>query len=311
MTGIFALASSLASTTFGPLLVDAASPIRRSMQCNASPWNRNNKREFPRALALAFFYVLLAIAARSSDNASIHPEYFETLRSGDAHQLLEILDRGSDPNARDSRGNTALMLAAIYGGLDSMQLLLERGAEINATNAAGATALMRAAFDPAKLSLLLEKGADVNVRSGLGNTALMLAARPPRSLTAVRSLLSRGADARITNHFGGTALMAAVAGGDTETVELLLNNHSDPNAQPTPDENGFLFGGGRSPLMWAAFRGDTASMKMLLSAGADVHAPTGLGTPLGQAAWADQIETARLLLEHGAKPDLAGPKDGY
>ena len=54
-------------------------------------------------------------------------------------------------------------------------------------------------------------------------------------------------------------------------------------------------GGGRSALMWAAYRGDTAILKVLVDAGADVNAEGNLGTPLSQAAWANRTEAARLL----------------
>jgi hypothetical protein len=74
---------------------------------------------------------------------------------------------------------------------------------------------------------------------------------------------------------------------------------------------GFVLGGGRSPLMWAAFRGDTSIMKLLIDAGADVNGVGGLGTPLAQATWAGHTAAARLLLERGANVHITGPRDGY
>jgi ankyrin repeat protein len=208
---------------------------------------RSTPREFPRSLALALFYVLLGIAALMAESTTISPAYLETLRSGDAAKLRQLLDQGADPDAHDAHGNTALMLAA----------------------------------------------------------------RPANSHHAVQFLLERGADAKATNIYGATALMAAAAGGDAQSIKLLLDHGADPNAQPNPDQNGFLFGGGRSPLMWAAFRGDTTIIKLLLEAGADVNAPSGLGTPLAQAAWSDQTAAAQLLLDHGALPTIPGFMDGY
>src|SRR5205823_9721507 len=180
--------------------------------------------------AVCSFSCLLTPEAATVESPSISPKYFAVLRSGDAGKLREALDHGSSANARDARGNTPLMHAAVYGDLSCMRLLLDRGAEANATNAAGATALMRAALDDQKVALLLERGADANVRSGLGNTALMLAARPWNSRRAVKLLLSDGANARATNEFGATALMAAAAGGDETSVRLLLEQGADPNA---------------------------------------------------------------------------------
>lgn len=203
------------------------------------------------------------------------------------------------------------MLAGTYGNAACLKLLLERGAELNATNTAGATALMRAANDYDKTRLLVESGANVHARSALGNTVLLLAARPAQSHRVVELLLAHGAEAAATNHFGATALMAAAAGGDLQSVRLLLKHGTPVNAQPTANEPGFILGGGRTALMWAAYRGNIPMLKVLLEASADVNAVTGLGTALTHAAWADRAEAAELLLDRGARVDQAGPMDDY
>lgn len=280
------------------------------MQRTIANRHRTSTPEF-RSLALALFYLLLGLAALTADSPRLTSEQLDILRRGDTAELRRLLDSGVDVNSRDDHGNTMLMLSAVYSSPESMALLLERGASVNAANGAGATALMRAASDTAKIQLLLEHRADVHARSALGNTALLLAARPPRSHNAVKLLLAHGADARTTNSFGATPLMAAAAGGDIDSVTLLLDHGADPNAQPSPSEEGFLFGGGRSALMWAAFRGDTNLVKVLLAAGAKVDDPGSLGTPLAQAAWNDHAHVAKILLDHGASPAIPGPTDGY
>ncbi len=233
------------------------------------------------------------------------------LRSGDARQLRAALDRGAPANARDAQGNTPLMFAAVYGDAACVRLLLDHGAEINATNHTGATPLMRAAQDYDKVRLLVERGADVNVRSALGNTALILAARPANSHRTVAFLLSRGAEVGATNHWGATALMAAVAAEDAASVRRLVRQGVDVNAVTTPDDPGFILGGGRSALMWAAYRGHTDILRQLLQSGADVNRESYLGTPLSQAAWADRTEAAGMLLKHGAKVDQKSTGDSF
>jgi ankyrin repeat protein len=257
--------------------------------------------------------VLLVCAVLSARGATpvLNSDFHSVLRSGDVRKLREVLDNGASPNARDTAGNTPLMHAAVYGDLACMRLLLDLGAEINAANSEGATALMRAAFDYEKVRLLVDRGADVKARSGFGNTALMLAARPANSHRTVELLLARGADAKDANHFGATALMSAVASGDEKSARLLLKHGANVNAQPTPDEPGFVFGGGRSALMWAAFRGNLPMMKLLLEAGANPNEIGGMGTPLSHAAWSGQTAAARLLIERGARVDQAGPRDGF
>jgi ankyrin repeat protein len=253
----------------------------------------------------------MAFAGSELNSNQITPEFAAALRSGTAASLREALAHGLSANARDQAGNTALMQAAVYGNVDCIRLLLDQGAEVNATNAAGASALIRAAFDFEKVRLLINRGADVQVRSALGNTPLMLAARSADSHRSVELLLAKGADARSTNNWGASALMAAVAGGDEDSVRGLLRSGADANAQPHMTPQAFILGGGRSPLMWAAYRGEVKIMKMLVEAGADVNAEGMLGTPLAQAAWADSQAATRFLIEHGAKVNQAGHMNGY
>src|SRR5436309_1834525 len=206
---------------------------------------------------------LLRLEAGALVPTSINDDYLAVLRSGDVPKLRDALDHGASPNARDASGSTPLMHAAVYGGRACLALLLKRGADPNASNAAGATALMRAAFDHEMVRLLLERGAAVNAHSGLGNSALLLAARPCNSHRAVELLLAHGADAKATNRWGATALMAAAAGGDEQSVRLLLKYGAPVNAQPEPGPGpAFIFGGARSALMWAAYREEVPLVRL-------------------------------------------------
>ena len=254
---------------------------------------------------------LHSVSAAETKSVAISAEYFTVLRNGDVGKLRNALNKGASVNGQDEKGNTPLMLAAVYGNADSVRLLIERGADVNATNMFGATALMRSAGDYEKLRLLVNAGANVNARSVFGNTPLLLASRPANSDRAIELLLKGGANIHATNNWGATPLMAAVASGNEKSVSLLLKNSGNANAHPQFAQEGFIFGGGRSPLMWAAFRGDAKIIKALLDAGADVNSEGMLGTPLSQAAWADRTEAARLLVEHGANANQASHAEGY
>jgi hypothetical protein len=65
--------------------------------------------------------------------------------SGEAHSVARLLEDGSDPNAADSRGTTALSLAAQFGRADVTALLLRAGAEVDLADTDGVTPLMKAA----------------------------------------------------------------------------------------------------------------------------------------------------------------------
>ena len=59
---------------------------------------------------------------------------------------------------------------------------------------------------------------------------------------------------------------------------------------------------GAMPLHWAAAKGDSKIVKMLISEGSHVDLRTDVkkATPLHFAAWKGQYNTAKLLIEHGA-----------
>lgn len=270
-----------------------------------------------RSRPATFLPLLLALAGScclhpaNAASATLPDDFVAILRRGDPTEIRQALDHGAPLEGRDAEGNTPLILASGYAGAPAVKALLDQGAIVNATNGAGATALIRGATRPELVRLLLDRGAQADLRSHVGNSALIIAARGANSHGTVQLLLEHGASATASNRFGATALMAAVAGRDEASVRLLLQHGAKPNTTPTADPPGFIIGGGRTPLMWAAYRGDLVLLRDLFAAGADPNLFTGIGTPLSQAAWNDHVEATRLLLEHGAKPNTLGIGDGY
>lgn len=259
------------------------------------------------AAAFALFVGIGCSSLRAGEPAPEADKLFQAIRGGDRSEIQRLLKDGVSANARDARGNTPLMAAALNADVEVLELLLNAGADVNATNQAGANALLRAATFEDKTRLLVARGADVKARSQLGNTALLLAARKPGNSGAVKVLLAHGADANAANVLGATALMAAAAAGDADSAGALLDAGADVNAKPDMDSPGFIWGGGRTALMWAAFRGDQVLAKLLLKRGAKVNEFTAGGSALTQAAWGGHLEMAQLLLEAGAQvnqPDL-------
>ena len=103
-----------------------------------------------------------------------------------------MLQRGANPDMRDTRGNTALMIATQLGWTDGIQTLLARRAGVDVTNSSGETPLMRAVQnrDIASVRLLLAAGANPNKPdNAAGLSAKEYAARDPRSSAILKEIV--------------------------------------------------------------------------------------------------------------------------
>jgi ankyrin repeat protein len=74
-----------------------------------------------------------------------------------------MLHAGADPNARDSYGNTMLMMAAAGNELEVVRFLLSAGADVRRKNKIGINALGYAdCFDAENVRTVLKAGAAVS-----------------------------------------------------------------------------------------------------------------------------------------------------
>jgi uncharacterized protein len=200
-----------------------------------------------------FCLYLVAATVFSVAQADSFNDFFRAVRSDNASGVESLLRRGFDPNTRDERGLTGLliairepsprviqvllaspqtkveirndndesplMLAAIKGQMDLVKQLIARDADINKP---GWTALHYAASSGQVeiMKLLLEKYAFIDAQSPNGTTPLMMAAMygSPQS---VKLLLDEGADPLMKNQQNMTATDFAVQGQRPDAVELL------------------------------------------------------------------------------------------
>jgi hypothetical protein len=115
----------------------------------------------------------------------------------------------------------------------------------------------------------------------------------------VRAAIAAGA--KLEEEGGAkSALHVAAEVGTAEVIEAL------PKAAVRKLLNGFD-AAGRTPLMYAATRGNLATARALLQMGADVSAQNAFGdTALRVAASDGTVDIAKLLLEAGGDPMLPG-----
>jgi uncharacterized protein len=266
------------------------------------------------------------------------------VRTGALDAVALLLDRGAAVDARDREfEQTALMLAVREAHPEVVALLIERGADVDARTRVGPTPnfvkpckgtgcgsegvginrgglpdrgrrgaalggmtpLNYAARDGRveEARLLLAAGADVELAEANGMPPLLMALLNDQ-LEVARLLLAHGADVNADDFWGRTPLFAAV---DYRNLDM---NNRDMDAPTTNDVD-------REPLL--------AMIADLIEHGADVNARTREVPPsrrwlysLGDVSWVDftgqtpflraalsgDVATMRLLLAHGADPNL-------
>ena len=271
-------------------------------------------------------------------------------RSGRVDVLTLLLAKGAalDPKQR-SKGQTALMWAIAERRVDAARVLIEHGADVRAGTNGGFTPLMFAAREgSAEMGrLLLEHGANVNDSADDGSTPLLVAtvrAHVELAIFFLEHSANPDGNAQVAgytplhwaagksetfttfNYPAAPGEWTAIAGipareGKLALVKALLTRGADVNARiaKQPPRFGVSDGSGlapigATPLLLAAFCGDTEVLRLLVANGADLRAAASDGsTPLMAAAGmiaqrdettrvpeSDFLSAVRVLLEMGA-----------
>ena len=143
-------------------------------------------------------------------------------RQQDVVRLL--LTHKANPEIRTPTGNSVLVNAARVGDRGIVELLLDAGVDINEKDAdpADVTAINIAAYreNVQVFNLLLERGADYSTPSATGFTPLLSAVKSG-NLAITRKLLAKGADLEYKTKSGQTALTIARQNNHQAMVNLL------------------------------------------------------------------------------------------
>ncbi len=241
--------------------------------------------------------------------ATVPPDtaLFHIIRSGDVTALKQKMAGGADANAT-LNGFSALMIAALSGTPEEMQLLLDHGAKVNYANEDSLTALWMAVPNETKTLLLLDHGADPNMLSKEHYTALVKLVNFAGTAPLFKMMVARGADPKRSAR-DNALLYQAASTNDTALVGMLLGYGFQPNDTCAL---------GDYPINSALSYRCSLTLKMLVDHGANVNValpatvlPDLLGlTPLMLAALDDDEPCFYYLLEHGANVN-AKCKKGY
>lgn len=176
------------------------------------------------------FLILIAILASSSALAGVYDDMLNAVNMKDLGKVSDLLQRGMDVNTTDSKGNSLLMLAAQNGDFPILELLLRNKANVLIKNKYGDSALMLAALRGHldTVAALVAAGAEIDP---VGWTPLIYAAFEGHA-EIVRFLLTLDLDIDIDAQAanGMTALMAASRNGNLEIVQILLDHGADVNS---------------------------------------------------------------------------------
>ncbi|KAI9745022.1 MAG: hypothetical protein M1818_001300 [Claussenomyces sp. TS43310] len=216
------------------------------------------------------------------------------VRIEDIRVVRTLLTLGADPNTRGNNytRTTAIEQAIRCGNVEIVRLLLSAGANPNASNPYdkhGMAPLQIAVSRSHSLGLvqiLLEAGAKVNVlpTTWFSHTLLEFAAFQG-DLELAQCLLRAGATIDLMTDQSITALQAAAMIGSIDSVEMLLIHGADVNVPAGKVHKrafqavemkaiSHSFPHCTAPIQFAAERGNTELVQILLEAGADVNGYT-------------------------------------
>jgi ankyrin repeat protein len=183
---------------------------------------------------------------------------------GKQHEVIELVELGTDPNVKTGEGKTALGCAAKKGHVGVVTVLSEvEGAnrtDVNTLDNSGRTPLMESvsAGYAEVVQVLIHYNAEVDLRRLDGTTPLMEASQHGYTQIAA-ILINSNADVEAKRRDGWRPLFFAVKGKHLEVVQLLIKSHADVNAATNK---------GETPLMLAILVGDSKILKLLQRSGA-------------------------------------------
>ena len=295
-----------------------------------------SERQLLQALLAAVLFTTTAFTHAAND-----PALANAAMNRDFATVSALLAKGADANSTGSYDTPALHWTVAVDEIATAGKLIKAGANVNAVTALGATPLKLAIDNgsTAMVKLLLDNGANANTADPSGETMLMLASAGGLQ-GIVQELISHGAKVNTREPgYGQSALMYAAREGHAAIAEALIKAGAEVNVAtnvfPAPafikpnSQAGFGFGvgilrggvpadrgrrepqqGGMTPLLFAARQGHVDTAKVLLAHGADLNARESNEIwPLLMAISNNMMPMAEFLLQQ--KGVLINSQDWY
>jgi uncharacterized protein len=253
----------------------------------------------------------------------------DAIKRGDVQIVFDLLGRGTDVDARDRYGQTALMLAAHAGYREVVQTLIAHRANLNLTAKFGLSALMLAivAGHEEVALLLVNAGADLSLR---GNGAPGFADKTASDLAGERGMLELSAELkpkaqvidgkmmsdaeRCAEYEKFKKIDAAFRAGDLAALRAAVDDPASVPNGPMPLTIGPC-------LEYAIYHSPLPFVRTLLEIGADPNPPDHAGFPPliaalscsrprpGSPGRSDLLEILELLLAFKSDPNQRGIND--
>jgi len=213
----------------------------------------------------------------------------EAARSGNVEMVSLLIQYGANVNkATEDTGLTPLLLASAAGHIHVVQVLLDRGARINlATKDNGATPLFEASREGHVqiVKMLIKRGANpTQATTDNNNTPLNIACELDHR-DVVRELLLVGSDMNVARKDGLTPLTVACLMGNVKIIEMLLKSGANPNLVTVDSQSGFEI----TPLLFTLLytkRNLSDIVKLLIQYNANVEEAVNLGKNFGRESQA-------------------------
>ncbi len=245
--------------------------------------------------------------------------------SGSKDVAAAMLESGANPNVKNDKARTPVMIAAASGNAPLLHQLLTATPDLAAVDATGRSALgyVAANCDAESFKALVDDGAKdegstspalitvlttcknlvaflPSIRGNLsgisdsdGRTAVWHAATT-EDVAAIKATLASGGDPAIADSQGFTPLHAAALTGRSENIRLLMTLSKTPDIQSTF---------GVTPLMLAATSGCVKCVQLLAGQSSDLDIKDGAGeTALLRAVRNQHMDIVQILLQKGANP---------